>query len=376
MQERSVLVSRERWIDPDVKPGQLEYSREQLLASHAVEEPLVAADVLCHGGFIGGKYCSPRTLVRTPAIQAWKARLASEGHPLLYFPTNYVPPQYPNYLQTKLLLEEGVRDPVVRALTNVAIVEGFGARIRSVGALELERHLLEDIGGTALAHLEGGLFEAHARDEAGWRSEGGHKQMWEAARDLGLDRPRVPDDVLLQLLMNLDTGKLKATSQRLVPEISKTLETLIGLMATVMVVEIFASEMFIWAKQLFGDPEISSRPREALQMIRYIEADEESHIEYLRTALSEIRARTVLSEDGKQQLRGADVVDRIVAAQLQGVASARPRQQRAQSRDEIHQLLAERPMGSELRRRYENLDSGWVYPEGEVELQLKMHGAL
>ena len=39
---------------------------------------------------------------------------------------------------------------------------------------------------SALAHLANGLFEAHARDEAGHRSEGGHKQMWEAARDLAL----------------------------------------------------------------------------------------------------------------------------------------------------------------------------------------------
>jgi hypothetical protein len=366
---------REPWSDPGIEPGQLEYTHEQLLASHPVEEPLVAGDVLCHGGYIAGQYYSPRTLVRIPAIHAWKARLASEGNPLLYFPTNCVPPQYPNYAQSKLLLVEGVRDPIVRALTNVAIVEGFGARIRSVGALEIQKHVREDIGGTALAHLECGLFEAHARDEAGWRREGGHKQMWEAARDLSMDRPEVPSDVILQLIMNLDGGKSKGVERkRIVPEISKTVESLISLMANVMVIEIFASEMFAWAKQLLGDPEVSARPEEAFQMIRHIEVDEYSHVEYLRTALSEIRARTVLSEDGRQQLRGADVVDRIVAAQLRGIASERPRQQRAQSRDEIHRLLSERPRGTELRRRYEDLDSGWVYPEGEVELQLRVYG--
>jgi hypothetical protein len=147
-EERTIAelrLDRTRWSDPGVEPGQLEYSREQLLATHPVEEPFVAGDVLCHGGFISGEYCSPRTLVRIPAIHAWKKRLAAEGHPLIYLPTSYVPPQYPNYEQTKLLLLEGVADPVVRAMTNVAIVEGFGARIRSMGALDLQMHLVEDM---------------------------------------------------------------------------------------------------------------------------------------------------------------------------------------------------------------------------------------
>jgi hypothetical protein len=198
--------------------------------------------------------------------------------------------------------------------------------------------------------------------------------MWEVARDLGLDRPEVPSDVLLQLIVNLDGGKSRrAERRRIVPEIPGSLETLIAVMANVIVIEEFASEMFKWAKDVLGDPEISAQPKEAREMICHIESDEWSHIEYLRTALSEIRARTVLSEDRKQELRGAEVVDRIVAMQLQGIASERPRQQRAQSRDEIHRLLGERPRGSELRRRYEDLDSGWVYPEGEVSLRLAMY---
>ena len=36
--------------------GQLEFTREELLASHRFEEPLIAADVRCHGGFIDGSY--------------------------------------------------------------------------------------------------------------------------------------------------------------------------------------------------------------------------------------------------------------------------------------------------------------------------------
>ena len=34
-----------------------------------------------------------------------------------------------------------------------------------------------------------GLYEAHARDEAGFEDEGGHKQMWFAARDIAFENP-------------------------------------------------------------------------------------------------------------------------------------------------------------------------------------------
>ena len=55
--------------------------------------------------------------------------------------------------------------------------------IRDVKVPDLSSLIVEPFEGTALAHLTGGLFEAHARDESGYRDEGGHKQMWEAARD-------------------------------------------------------------------------------------------------------------------------------------------------------------------------------------------------
>ena len=57
----------------------------------------------------------------------------------------------------------------------------------------MQQHFAESIDGTAIAHLQRGLFEAHARDEAGWEEEAGHKQMWFAARDIAFEiagRPR------------------------------------------------------------------------------------------------------------------------------------------------------------------------------------------
>ena len=144
------------------------YTAEELLSSQAYGEPLIANGVRCHGGFDDdGKYHSPRTLHRTPAIRAWQAQLARAGHDLVEIPSALMPPQYPNAAQAKLLLRSGVRDPVVRALTIISIVEGFGAMIRDVRVPDLREILVEPIEGTALDHLTGGLFEAHARDESG-----------------------------------------------------------------------------------------------------------------------------------------------------------------------------------------------------------------
>ena len=185
----------------------LTYSFDELMSDSPVEEPLIAGGVRCHGGYVGGEYVSPRSAVRRPAIDAWRQRLLDDGHPLIHVPEKYVPPNYPNYPQAKYLLKEGVVEPVTRALTIISIVEGFGARIREVRVPDFATEVKESIEGTAVAHLANGLFEAHARDEAGHRNEGGHKQMWEAARDLGLAKPHVPGDVLLRLMTGGAVGE-------------------------------------------------------------------------------------------------------------------------------------------------------------------------
>ena len=115
------------------EPDRLVYTPEELLSSGSYEAPLVANGVRCHGGFeADGRYRSPRTLHRNPAIGAWKAALAREGHDLIELDAALMPPQYPSVEQATLLLEHGVRDPIARALTIISIVEGFGAIIRDV----------------------------------------------------------------------------------------------------------------------------------------------------------------------------------------------------------------------------------------------------
>jgi len=341
----------------------LEYTVEELLTGHPVEEPLIAGGVHCHGGFVEGDYVSPRTLYRTPAIQAWQQRLRDEGEPLLNLPTEYVPPHYPNYEQAKFLLKEGMVDPISRSLTIISIVEGFGARIRDLPVPDLQKVIKEDLGGTALQHLTSGLFEAHARDEAGHRNEGGHKQMWEAARDLGLNKPELPGDILMRMMM----GRRRPKQERLFPALDPDVENMVGFMANVMIVEVIAEDVFEWAKLLLGDPEVCHNTDAAAAMVANIQADEKPHVEYLRTALSEMRARTFIGADGKTELPGHEVVDGVFERGLRGVVSNRPREDRERMREEIHDAIEDKARATQLARKFEDLDSGWTFPVGEDE---------
>ena len=343
--------------------GRLEYGFDDLMTDDVFDEPLIANGVRCHGGYVAGRYVSPRGAVRRPAIVAWRDRLRAEGQPLVHLPAKYVPPNYPNYPQAKYLLKEGVLEPVTRSLTIISIVEGFGARIREVRVPDLGKEVKEGVEGTTLSHLGSGLFEAHARDEAGHRDQGGHKQMWEAARDIGLAKPDIPGDVLLRLMSGGGRGEVV----RLFPDLSERMEAMITMMANVLIVETFAEDTFTWAQHLLGDPEVSHDAERAAHVIACVARDEVPHVDYLTVALSELRARTLVSEDGRIEIPGAEVVDHIFRRQLRGMATQRPRQSRDRLREEIRQAISDEARATSIARRFEDLDSGWRFPHRDDE---------
>ena len=343
--------------------SKLEYTTEELMSDDEYEEPLFGGEVRCHGGYSGGQYISPRVKFRKPAILAWKQRLIDDGEPLVYIPDEYVPPNYPSYDQAKYLLQEGIVDPVTRALTTISIVEGFGARIRDIDLPDFEKEIREDISGTALAHLDKGLIEAHARDEAGHRDQGGHKQMWEAARDIGLNNPEIPDDVLMRMM----SGSRSRSRERLFPDLSANMEGMISFIATVLVVETFAEDVFAWAIDLLGDPEVSHDPELASHLVKCIRSDETPHVDYLTVALSELRARTLISEDGKREFQGSEVIDLIFSRQLRGAATNRPKDARQFLQTEIHELISDKDKANRISSKFESLDAGWTFPKAKDE---------
>jgi hypothetical protein len=144
---------------------QLNWSEAELLANDDVAEPLVAGGVRCHGGFAAdGTYVSPRTKYRVPATKAWQqSHREVFGGEILDAPLELWPEVFPNVAQTKYLLREGVPEPTISALTRIGTVEGFGSLIRAVNVDNMQRYFAESIAGTAVAHLQSGLFEAHGK---------------------------------------------------------------------------------------------------------------------------------------------------------------------------------------------------------------------
>jgi len=340
-------------------PARLVYTRDELLESGPYAAPLIAGGMRCHGGFgSDGRYRSPRTIHRAPAIRAWQARLAREGAELVEVPRALMPPQYPNVEQAVLLLEHGVRDPIVRALTIISIVEGFGAIIRDVKVPDLAAVVVEPVDGTALAHLGQGLFEAHARDESGWKDEGGHKQMWEAARDLALEKPKVPNDVLMRMM---GRQAARRRPERPFPQLDETLERMLALMAQVLVVEVFAEGTFDWGHRLLSNARVSAAPDAAAAMVGHIRADENPHVEYLRTALSEVRARTLRTVDGGT-IAGRTVVDALLHRILREITRTRPSEQREDVRGSLLEAMKSAANPAVLLEQFDALESRWAPP--------------
>jgi len=338
--------------------SQLTFSTEQILANVPTREPLVVKGVKCHGGFdADGNYRSPRTQFRVPAIKAWQAQhVATSGTALFEIPADTISPQVPNPAQAKFLLRSGVREPMVRWLSEIAIVEGFGAMIRELPVPPLSTFIREDTAGTALAHLTGGLFEAHARDEAGWSEEGGHRQMWDAARDAALSNPVISPEIYTNLIARRGAGQPSA----LFPELGEPVERLIRFMVNVLAIEVFAASTFAWAEEVLSDPEVSDAPDDAANLVRYIRSDESPHVEYLRTALSEIQARTLLTLDAKP-VSGGKVVEDLAARGIRAMLRQRLNERPVMVRDLIRKTANVKDI-DELMRQFDALATPWTPP--------------
>jgi hypothetical protein len=301
--------------------AQTEFTAEELLADHAIAEPLLVGGVRCHGGFDDqGRYVSPRTKNRWPAIEAWEEQRRDQfATPILDVPLETWPESFPNVAQSKLLIRSGAPQPVISALTRIGTVESFGAMLRNLPVPDVSAAFDEDVSGTASDHLGKGLFEAHARDEAGFGDQAGHDRMWFLARDIAFEHP-VTEDQTARLLARmgidrrpksaeeLDRLRLAAIEQRTLPgDIDFTLEMVVGRMIGLLLIEISAFHGFRWAEEVLGDVDLVAGDGVAATLVSHIRADETPHVAYLRTALSEMRDRTWVGSDGRRHA-GSDMV--------------------------------------------------------------------
>jgi len=293
---------------------QTEFSETELLADHDIVEPLVAGGVRCHGGFDDcGQYVSPRTKNRWPAIDAWEQqRVEQFSTPIIDVPLETWPENFPNVEQSKFLLRHGAPEPTISALTRIGTVEGFGGMLRHLPVPDFRHCFEEDIRGTAIAHIDHGLFEAHARDESGFGDLAGHDRMWFVARDIAFEHP-VTDDQTARMLVRMGIDltpksaaqlaelRQAAEAQRVLPDdIDFTLEMVVGRMIGLLLIEISAFHGFRWAEAVLGDTELVAGDGSAARLVSYIRSDETPHVAWLRTALSEMRDRTWVGISGRR----------------------------------------------------------------------------
>jgi hypothetical protein len=345
---------------------QTEFTADELLASHAGTEPLIAGGVRCHGGFAGdGSYLPPRTRHRVPAIEAWRQHHRETfGTELIDVPLETWPGNFPNVEQARYLIGQGVREPLIATLTRIGTVEGFGANIRLLRPGNLQPFFVEDIRGTATDHLGKGLFEAHGRDEAGFEDEAGHRDMWFAARDLAFPEP-APDLDIAKMLERMGFGQGRpgggAATRVLPADIDVDLEFMVALMIRVLLIEVQAFHTFAWAVAWLSDPDLVAGDGEAARLVSYIRTDETPHVGYLATALTELRDRTWIGEGGRRH-SGAVLVGRLWDALLRRSLGEGRRQTRAAVQGEVDHWCRQRPNGDRILEGFHVLAT----PEAEA----------
>ncbi len=337
---------------------QVQFTEEELLADCPIIEPLIAGAVRCHGGFDErGEYVSPRTKHRVPAIAAWGeqncARFSTE---MIDVPLERWERSSPNVEQARFLVRVGIPEPLMATLTRIGTVEGYGANIRLLKPTDLQRHFVEDIGGTAIDHLGGGLFEAHGRDEAGWDVEAGHRDMWFAARDIAFERPADELDIEAMLArMGFGQSGPGGHVDRLLPnDIPAEFEMMVSLMVRVLFIEISAFHTFAWAEEWMSDTGLLGGDGEAARLVSYIRADETPHVGYLRTALSEMRDRTWVGDGGRHH-PGTEMIGRIWEPLLaQSLGPGRAESRRA-ALGEVEYWCAKHRKGSDILAEFHSL---------------------
>jgi hypothetical protein len=357
---------------------QVDFTEHELLASADYAEPLVVRGLRCHGGFDGdGAYVSPRTRNRRPAIAAWQAKHRRDfGTDLLDLPLDTWPEHYPNVAQARFLIESGVPEPIIATLTRIGTVEGFGSLIRHSVVPEWRRVVDEDTSGTALAHLERGLFEAHARDEAGFEDQAGHRHMWFAARDVAFEDPVTEDETALMLermgvvppgsggVIDPQAIRAAALAARIWPDdVDFDLELLVTRMTRLVLIEISAFHAFAWAEELLADPDLVAGDGEAARLVSYIRTDETPHVDYLRTALSELRDRTIVGDGGRRH-PGARLVGEMWRRSVAQSVGANRQQALETTWREVRHAVGDRPGAADLLARFDELGSARRLDDG------------
>jgi len=291
--------------------NRLVYDEDELLESHDYARPHIEGEQLLHGGFdADGKYVSPRTLNREPAIDGWGEALRRRGGDLLAADASLLAGvRYPTAAQQKLLIREGLDQTFWNMLTITGQIEARGRVLAEVDFPDVQQFVVEDVSEMAIGHLNRGLLLAHGIDEGGEpeRGIGGHDAMWFALRDLAFGEtdyaePETPELARAQRhaaeVRGLPIGALH----------------LVDFLANLLLIEFRAERGFSFSESVLRDPELFAERRaeaeRAAEIVGRIRQDEEIHVRSLRLYLGEIKELNFETDDGGT-ISGSDVVDAL-----------------------------------------------------------------
>ncbi len=336
--------------------AKLSYTRDELLTDHAYAKPHLEAGYKLHGGFdSSGKYISPRTLYRWPAVYAWQAELARRGAVLMDATTELLKREsYPNIDQQRFLLEKGFGETLWNSLTITGVIEARGGMLAQAIAPNFQDIVAENISETCLGHLNKGMLAAQGYDEGGFRErgEGGHDAMWFAVRDALFGKNAYPVPEVPQNLARPESG-------RRMPQIPKEHEEWVLLLMNVLMIEIKAENFFSFCQAVMRDPaNFRDRPeaaKHAADIVERVRTDEAIHVQYLTTALSELCGFTIRTIDGGT-MPGAAMIDPVWDAMVEWHTVTNSEFARNQSRENILARLKAKPNGPSLAAQFDSLE--------------------
>lgn len=336
--------------------SRLIYSEAELFAEHPYARRQVEVGQRLHGGFDAeGRYISPRTLVRWPAVRAWQAELTRRGGTLIDASTRLLQRgNYPSFEQQKLLLDWGFGQTLWNALTVTGAVEARGRRLVDFPVPDFRPLIVEDIAGTATGHLGKGLLKTHGLDEGGnpVTGEGGHDTMWFALRDVLFGQDAYPLPQVPESLARPELG-------RLMPLLPQEHEQTILMLMNVLMIEIRAEAFFSFCVRVMREPSLFrdrwAEAEHAAVMVERIRQDEAIHVAYLQTAVSELRGFTFQAVNGPR-VEGMSFIDPIWNGMVQWHSVTTIDHGREQTRGNVEALLRAGPDGAARFAAFDALD--------------------
>ncbi|MDG2050504.1 MAG: hypothetical protein P8M78_10110, partial [Myxococcota bacterium] len=133
------------------------------------------------------------------------------------------------------------------------------------------------------------------------------------------------------------------------------------MLSNVLLVEVFAEQVFAWGHAVLSNPEISAEPDRAAAMVSYIQSDENPHVEYLRVALSELATRTFRTVDNKT-LPGREVIFGMLHTLLSQMTRSRPEEQKDQARESLQAALQGLEHRKSIEEEFQSLETVWTPP--------------